>query len=99
MKGKILKEKDIVDSEEKVDESKDKELDRLFDKEDEVPAVGVSTFLKKEEPEVPKEEPKSDLELISEDIDKLRVSLSGGMNLHRVWVKLGEIQDSIKKLL
>ena len=101
MKNKILKEEDIikeeVEEEEIVEEvEEEEELDTRFDEEEEIPAVGVSTFLKKEEP---KEEPKSDLETIKDDIDKLRESINGGMNIHRIWVKLGEIQDKLKKLV
>jgi len=96
MANKILTSKEIIEGKTTI---ADDTIDEIFeDEKEELPAVGVSTVLKKEEAP-PKEEPKNDLENLKSDLEELRNSIHGGMNIHRIWVRLGEILDNIEKMV
>ncbi len=98
MTKKVLKENDIEDAE---------NIDELFEEDEEVPAVGVSTFLKDEEKkkESKKEEPKQkepknkNIKDIVSEIESLRQSIGDGLNIHKIWMKLGDIKEDLEKLL
>ena len=81
----------------------DEELDKILDEDiEEVPAVGVSTLLKENKPK--KDKPKTvsidkkELDKIKEGVEGLRKSISSGANIHRIWVKLGDLEELLKKL-
>ena len=85
----------------------EKKGDFIFEDEEEPGTSSLSAVLKAEAPKikkVKKEVPKvkeikiKDLEAVKTQITNIKSIISGGSNLHRVFLALGELEDLVNKL-